>query len=69
MALFTVVEAVCAPFDQAYETPPVAVSVVVLPKQIVEPVELIAAFGNAKTLTTTGALVAKQPLAFVAVTV
>jgi hypothetical protein len=34
-----------------------------------EPVEAIAAFGKASTLTTTGVLVAKQPLAFVAVTV
>ena len=36
---------------------------------MLDPEEAISAFGKESTSTTTGALVAKQPFAFVAVTV
>ena len=68
--VLTVIAAVVAPVDQRYETPPEAVSVTLPPAQnVVAPLGVIVAVGNAFTVTVCDAGVDVQPFASVVMTV
>jgi hypothetical protein len=66
----TSIDCVVAPLDQRYDSAALAVSVTEPPAQnVVGPEGAIAATGRSLTVTTRGAEVVLQPLAFVTVTV